>query len=59
MHAFFEMNVFEVDGLLEAIGIIEVDSFVFGVEPGALAVVLVNGAIDPTMAVEVGELGLL
>ena len=59
LHAFFQVNVLEVDGLLEFVGIIEGDRLVFGVEQRAFAVVLENGAEDPAVAVEVSELSVL
>ena len=56
LHSFFEMDVREVDGFAEAIGIFEGDLLAVFVEPVAFAVVIEDGAENPAVAVEVGEL---
>ena len=59
VHAFFEVNVREVHGLFEFIGIFGVDDFIFGIKQIALAVAFVNRAENPAVAVKIGELGLV
>ena len=59
VHALFEMDVLEVHRLPELVGIFERDRLVVFVEQVALAIVLEDGAEDPAVAVEVGELGVL
>jgi hypothetical protein len=56
LHAFFEMNVGEVDGFPEAVRIIESDLLAVFVEPIAFAVVIEDRAEDPAVTVEIGEL---
>ena len=56
LHSFFEVNVGEMDSLAEAIGIVEGNDFVVGVEPVPFSVVFVDAAKDPAVAMEVGEL---
>ena len=55
LHAFFEMDVGEVHGFAEAVGIIEGDLVAVFVEPVAFAVVVEDGAEDPAVTVEIGE----
>ena len=55
LHAFFEMNVREVDGFVEAVGIVEGDLVAVLVEPVPFSIVIEDGAEDPAVAVEVGE----
>ena len=59
VHAFVEMDVGQVDGLLELLRVFEIDLVVVLVQPVAFAIVLEDGAVDPAVAVEIGELGLL
>ena len=59
LHAFFEMNVGEVNGFAEAIGIVEGNDFIVGVEPVPFSIVFVNAAENPAVAVKVGELRCL
>ena len=59
VHPFFEMNVFEVHGLPKFVGIVERDRLVVFIEQVALAIVLEDRAEDPSMTVEVAELGVL
>ena len=59
VHSFFQMDVFEVHRLLELVGIVEWNYLVVLVEQVAFAIVLEDGAEDPAMTVEVGELGVL
>ena len=59
VHALVEVDVLQVDGLLELVGIVEGDCLVVLVEQVALAVVLEDGAEDPAVAVVVGELRVL
>ena len=59
VHPLLEVDVLEMDRLPEAVGIVEGDDPVPGVEEVALAVLLVDGAEDPAVAVVVGELGVL
>jgi hypothetical protein len=56
LHSFFEMNVREMDGFAEALGIIESDLLAFFIQPVAFAVVIEDGAEHPAVAVEIGEL---
>ena len=57
LHAFFEMNVGEVDGFRKTIGIFEGDGVSVFVEPIAFAIVIEDGAKNPAVSVKVGELG--
>ena len=59
VHPFFEMDILQVNGFLEAVRIFERDRFVGGVEPRALAIVLVDRPVDPAVSVEIRELRLL
>ncbi len=59
VHSFFQMDVFEVHRLPELVGIVKRDLLVVLVEQVAFAIVLEDGAENPAMAVEVGELGVL
>ena len=59
VHAFFEVDVLEVHGFAEFFWIIERNDVVFLVEQVSLAVFFVDGAEDPAVAVEVGELRML
>src|SRR5215468_3339896 len=56
LHAFFEVNVGQVDRFAPAAGVVEIDLRAVFVEPVAFTVVRVNPAIDPAVAVKVGEL---
>src|SRR5260370_21649697 len=56
LHSFLEIDVGEVDGFAETVGIVERDLLAFLVEPIPFAVVVNNRAEDPTMAVEISEL---
>ncbi len=56
LHAFFEMNVREMDGFLEAFGIVKGNRFAVFVEPVPFAVVIVDAAENPAVAMEIGEL---
>ena len=56
LHAFFQMDVREMDGFPEAVGIIESDLLAVLVEPVPFAVVIEDGTEDPAVAVEIGEL---
>ncbi len=59
VHSFFQMDVFEVHGLLELVGIVKRDLLVVLIQQVAFAVVLEHRAENPAVAVEVGELGVL
>ena len=59
MHSFFQMDVLQVHRLAEFVRIVEGTIVVFLVEQIALAIVFVDGAEDPAVAVEVGELRVL
>ncbi len=56
LHPFFEMDVRQVDGFAEAVRIFEADLLAVFVEPIPLAVVIEDGAENPAMAMEIGEL---
>ena len=56
LHAFFEMDVGEMDSFLETPRVVEGDGLAVFVEPVPFAVVVVDGAEDPAVAVEIGEL---
>src|SRR5262245_971726 len=56
LHAFFEVNVGQVDRFGEAAGVVEINFRAVLVEPVAFAVMRVNAAIDPAVAVKVGKL---
>src|SRR5258708_17317762 len=56
LHSFLEMDVGEVDGFAETVGIVERNLLAFLVEPVSFAIVVKNGAEDPPMAVEISEL---
>ena len=55
LHAFLEMDVREVHGFLEFLGILGT-TILFSVEQVALAVALEHGAEEPAVAVKIGEL---
>src|SRR5262249_48114231 len=55
LHAFFKMDVGEMDGLFETIGIIEGYRIAVLVEPIPFSIVIEDGAGNPAVAVEVGE----
>ena len=59
VHPLLQMDVLQVDRLLEPVGIVEGDDAVLGIQEIPLAVLLVDGAEDPAVAVVVGELGVL
>ena len=56
LHSFFQMDVSEMDGFAEAVGIIERDLLAVFVEPVPFPVVIEDGPEDPAVAVEIGEL---
>ncbi len=56
LHAFFEVDVLEVHGLAEAIGIVVRDDVVVRVEKIPAAIALVHGAVDPAMTVKIRKL---
>src|SRR5216683_1778410 len=56
LHSFFEMDVGQVHGFAETVGIVERDLLAFLVEPIPFAVVVKNRAEDPAMTVEISEL---
>ena len=59
VHPLLEMDVAEVHGLLEFVGIVERDARVVRVEQVAFAIALEDSHEVPTVAVIVGELRLL
>ena len=59
VHTFFEMNVFEVYGFPEFVRDRRTTLACPGVEQVSLAVVLEDGAENPSVAVEVAELRVL
>ena len=50
------MDVGEVDGFPETVGILEGDLLAIFVEPVSFAVVIENGSENPAVAVKIGEL---
>src|SRR6266849_4947278 len=56
LHPFFEMDIGEVDGFAETVGILEGDLLSVLVQPVPFAVVIKHGAKNPAMAVKIGEL---
>ena len=59
MHSLFQVDVFQVHGLLEFVRIVERNLVVVGVEQIAFAVVLEDRAENPSVTVEIGELRVL
>ena len=59
VHPLLEVDVLQMHGLLELVGIVEGDDLVVGVEQVAFAVALVDGHEVPAVAVIVGELRVL
>ncbi len=59
VHAFFQMDVLQLHGLLQLLLVGERDDVAVLVEQIAVAVLLEDGAEDPAVAVEVGELRVL
>src|SRR6266851_275292 len=59
MHSFFEVNVLEMHGPAEFVGILGRDDIVLFIEQIALAILLVNRAEDPAVAMKIGKLGVL
>src|SRR5688572_10363931 len=59
VHPLLYMDVVEVNGLLEFVGISSSDYASFGVKQVALAIALEDLAQHPTMTMEVSELGIL
>src|SRR5260370_2281114 len=56
LHPFFEMDVGEVNGFAETVGIVECDLLAVLVQPVPLAVVIEHVAEDPAMAAAISEL---
>src|SRR5258708_13452698 len=56
LHPFFEMDIGEVDGFPETVGIIEGDLLSVLVQPVPFAVVIEHRAENPAVAVKIGEL---
>ena len=59
LHPLLEVDVLQVHRLAEPLGIVVRDDPVVLVEQVAAPVALVDGAVDPAVAVEVGELRVL
>jgi len=59
MHAFFEMDVFQMNRLLEFVGIVEGNDFIVDILQVTFAIVFEDSAEDPAVTVEVCELGVL
>ena len=59
VHAFFEVNVAEMNRFLELVLVVGRHHVVFRVQQVALAIALVDGAKHPAVAVEIGELSVL
>jgi hypothetical protein len=59
MHSLFQVNVCQVNRLAELVRIVKRNNIPFGVQELPVAVVLIDRAENPSMAVEVGELGVL
>ncbi len=57
VHPLLEVDVLQVDGFLELLRVVVLDDAALRIEQVALAVALEHGAEDPSVAVEVGELG--
>jgi len=55
LHAFFEMDVGEVYGFPETVGILEGNLLAVFVQPIPFAVVIEYGAENPAVAVKIGE----
>src|SRR3989475_6447010 len=56
LHPLFQMNVSEVYGFAETVGIVEGNLLAVLIEPVSFAVVIENSAEDPAMAVEISKL---
>src|SRR5258708_24084623 len=56
LHAFFEMDISEVDGFAETVGIVEGDLPAVLVQPVPFAVMIEHGTENPIMAVKIGEM---
>ena len=56
LHAFFEVDVFQVDGLIEFLRVVGRDDLVVRVEQVAFAIAFEDGAENPSVAVKIGEL---
>src|SRR5208282_3003689 len=56
LHTFFQMNVGQMHGFLEALRIIEGDGAAVFIQPVPFPVVVVDAAENPAVAVEIGEL---
>src|ERR1035441_6485144 len=59
MHAFFKVNVLEMDRLAELVFALVRDYVVLGIQQVPFAIAFVNRAEHPAVAVEIGELGML
>src|ERR1700730_3574679 len=56
LHTFFEMEVGKMDGFQETVGVFKGHGISVFVEPIAFAIVIEDGAEDPAVPVEIGEL---
>jgi hypothetical protein len=59
VHSLFQVNVLQMHGFAEFLGVIERNDVVFFVEQISLAVFFIDSAEYPAVAVEVGELGVI
>src|SRR5580658_1001921 len=59
MHSLFQMDVLQVDGFFELLRIVERNLVSLGIEKIAFAVVLEGRPENPSVTVEIGELGVL
>ena len=58
VHPFVQMDVAEMHALVELIFVIGRDNVVVRIQHVALAIAFIDGAEYPSMAVEIGELGV-
>ena len=56
VHAFFEMDVLQMHGLIKFGGVVRRDDLAIGIEQIALTVFLINVLKDPSVAVRIGKL---
>src|SRR5882757_6603174 len=59
MHTFFKVDIFQMNSLLQFLGIVEGNNLVISVLQIAFAVVLEDGAEDPAVTMEIGKLRVL
>ena len=59
VHSLFKMNVVEVDGFLELVGIVRCDQIVFGVKQVSFSIAFEDFAKHPAMTVKIAKLRVL